>query len=82
MDFHDQKIYSIQIGIIPNTMQFHIGQNSRGKTITRILRNNQHFFDYGTIVYEVWAKKEPDGIEEIVKASENQPVYLSFSDDN
>ena len=78
--FHDKDIYSIQIGHLPNGLSFRIGQQVRAHTISQILRNDEHFFQYGLIVYEIWGK-DAQGNEELLKACENQPVYLSFSND-
>lgn len=78
--YHDKNIFSIQIGIMPNAISFKVGQRLGSHTITRIERNDNHFFEYGLIVYEVFGKNDK-GDEELIKACENQPVYLCFSND-
>ena len=68
---------------MPNGISFTVGQPFRAHKkyiITEINRNDNHFFEYGTIVYEVWGQDE-EGNKELIKACENQPVYLSFSND-
>lgn len=78
--FHDKNIFSIQIGVMPNTLNFRVGQKLSNHTITRIQRNDNHYFNYGVVVYEIFGKNS-DGEEEMIKACENQPVYLCFSND-
>jgi len=62
---------------------FRVGQTVRADknyTISRIERNDNHWFDYKTVVYEIYGKDDK-GVEELLKIAENQPVYISFSNE-
>ena len=76
----DIEIYGIGIGVVGSGVQFHVGQVVRfgndDITITSIVRDENSYEEFKEIPYMVYGIK--NGVEVLVKASINQPVYLSL----